>query len=66
VRNGIELARGWHRLTVSRPSARPLVIWSGVTRSSSFLAQLRETEDYLQRGRETSRIAVGTRTDSVE
>ncbi len=49
---GIDLAPGWHRLTVTEPVVRPLVIWSGVTRTSNFLVRLRETEDWLDgRGR---------------
>jgi hypothetical protein len=60
VRNGIELSRGWHRLTVrSRPSLRPLVIWAGTKRSPNFLAYIRETEDYLQSRRKIRRVAVG-------
>jgi hypothetical protein len=64
VGNGIDLGRGVHRLLVSRPVSRPLVVWSGVIRSARFPAQLRET--YLRALREHRRLIAGNYGDETE
>jgi len=46
--NGVELTSGWHRVAMARSSSHPLIIWSGVTRSQTFLSTLRATEDLIR------------------
>ncbi|HEX9160892.1 MAG TPA: glycosyltransferase family 39 protein [Thermoanaerobaculia bacterium] len=66
VGNGIDLGRGVHRLLVSRPVSRPLVVWSGVIRSARFPARLRDTETYLRALREHRRLIAGNYGDETE
>ena len=59
VGDGIELTRGGHFVTMTRAVSQPLIIWSGVTRSQSFLTTLRETEELIRRRREVRKMAAG-------
>lgn len=59
VGEGIELTRGRHFVTMARPVSRPLIIWSGVTRSQTFLRRLRDTEELIRNRQEVRRIASG-------
>ena len=63
---GIDLAPGWHRLTVARPITRPLVIWSGVTRTQNFEARLQETQDWLDRRHHVRQFAAGDGGDDSD
>lgn len=65
VRDGIELQPGWHRLTVARSVSRPLVIWSGVSRTTNFVATLREAEEFLDRRYARRQVAEGLRDDDA-